>query len=58
MISVSKMDNQITLDFLNNHVEYQYFERKGIGETDFKPTKLANEIIEMLNSDGGCNLCI
>ncbi|EFM97045.1 Predicted transcriptional regulator containing an HTH domain [Actinobacillus pleuropneumoniae serovar 10 str. D13039] len=33
--------------------ENQYFERKGLGEKDIKPTKIAEELIGMLNADGG-----
>jgi ATP-dependent DNA helicase RecG len=50
---VSEFNTQITLDFLINKRENQYFERKGIGEKDTSPTKIANELIGMLNADGG-----
>jgi ATP-dependent DNA helicase RecG len=50
---VSEFNTQITLDFLKNRRENQYFERKGIGEKDISPTKIANELIGMLNADGG-----
>jgi len=50
---VSEFNTQITLEFLQNKRENQYFERKGLGENDIKPTKIANEIIGMLNADGG-----
>lgn len=50
---VSKFNTQITLDFLQKKRENQYFERKGLGEKDIAPTKIANELIGMLNSDGG-----
>ena len=33
--------------------ENQYFERKGLGEKETKPTKIAEELIGMLNADGG-----
>ena len=33
--------------------ENQYFERKGLGEKDIKPTKIAEELVGMLNADGG-----
>lgn len=50
---VSEINTQITLDFLLTKRENQYFERKGIGEKDINPTKIANELIGMLNADGG-----
>lgn len=50
---VSEINTQITLDFLTQKRENQYFERKGIGEKDTSPTKIANELIGMLNADGG-----
>lgn len=50
---VSKFNTQITLEFLQNKRENQYFERKGLGDQDIKPTKIANELIGMLNADGG-----
>lgn len=53
MISVSKHNSLATLDYLANTTEGQYLERKGIEEAGLKPTKLANEIIGMLNADGG-----
>lgn len=53
MHPISNIDPRITLDFLRSAPEDQYFERKGIEESGVKPTKLANEIIWMLNSDGG-----
>ncbi len=53
MNSISDKDSSLTLKHLQRHAEDQYFERKGIGEEYFKPTKLANEIIGMLNADGG-----
>ena len=49
----SLKDSQITLDYLVNNPEDQYLERKGIYERYIKPTKIANEIIGMLNADGG-----
>jgi len=51
--SISKKDSLLTLDYIKNHVEDQYLERKGIKEKGLKPTKLANEIIGMLNAGGG-----
>lgn len=53
MESISTKDTRITLEYLQNHNEDQYFERKGLGEELLKPSKLANEIIGMLNADGG-----
>jgi ATP-dependent DNA helicase RecG len=50
---VSTINSQITLEYLQTKVENQYFERKGIGEKDISPTKIANELIGMLNADGG-----
>ncbi|MCU0326911.1 MAG: putative DNA binding domain-containing protein [Spirosomaceae bacterium] len=50
---VSKFNTQITIDFLQKKRENQYFERKGLGEKDIVPTKIANELIGMLNADGG-----
>lgn len=50
---VSQFNTQITLDFLQKKRENQYFERKGLGEKDINPTKIANELIGMLNADGG-----
>jgi len=50
---VSQINPQITLEYLKTKRENQYFERKGIGEKDIKPTKIAEEIIGMLNADGG-----
>ena len=50
---ISERNPIITLDYLKNKEENQYFERKGIGEKDTKPTKIAEELIGMLNSDGG-----
>ncbi len=52
-MSISKIDKRITVEYLIEKVEGQYFERKGIEESGLKPTKLANEIIGMLNADGG-----
>ncbi len=50
---ISNKDARITLDFLKTKKEDQYFERKGIEEKGVKPSKVANEIIGMLNADGG-----
>lgn len=53
MRSVSEVNSMITKEYLQSQVENQYFERKGIGEGDIKPTKIAEELIGMLNADGG-----
>ena len=50
---VSNFNTQITLTFLQTKRENQYFQRKGLGEKDISPTKIANELIGMLNADGG-----
>lgn len=50
---ISNFNTQITLDFLQDKRENQYFERKGLGEKEISPTKIANELIGMLNADGG-----
>ena len=50
---VSEINSLITESFLRNQKENQYFERKGLGEKDIKPTKIAEELIGMLNADGG-----
>jgi len=50
---VSKINSIITKQYLEKQLENQYFERKGLGEKDTKPTKIAEELIGMLNADGG-----
>jgi len=50
---ISQFNTQITLAFLQTKRENQYFERKGLGEKEANPTKIANELIGMLNADGG-----
>lgn len=50
---VSQINSQITVDYLQKKRENQYFERKGLGDKDIKPTKIADELIGMLNADGG-----
>lgn len=47
---ISKINSIITVDFLKKQPESQYFERKGKG---CKAGKLADELIGMLNADGG-----
>lgn len=55
--TLSKYDSKITLDFLLNEKESVIFERKWIFKPDwdiwFSSSKVANEIIWMLNADGG-----
>ncbi len=51
--SVSKIHGAITVKYLTTKGENQYFERKGIGEKNIKPAKIAEELIGMLNADGG-----
>lgn len=50
---VSSINTLITKRYLQEQKENQYFERKGLGEKDIKPTKIAEELIGMLNADGG-----
>ena len=52
-MSLSKIDPSITEDYLRQHLEGLYLERKSIGRDKLKPGKLADEIIGMLNADGG-----
>ncbi|MFC3902217.1 ATP-dependent DNA helicase RecG [Acinetobacter marinus] len=49
----SKLNTIITKEYLQQQRENQYFERKGLGEKEIKPTKIAEELIGMLNADGG-----
>lgn len=51
--SVSKINTILTKEYLQNQKENQYFERKGLGEKDTKPSKIAEELVGMLNADGG-----
>lgn len=51
--SVSTFNSALTLGYLIKFPENQYFERKGIRVDPVKPSKLADEIIGMLNADGG-----
>ena len=51
--SVSNINTLITKKYLQTQVENQYFERKGLGEKEIRTTKIAEEIIGMLNADGG-----
>lgn len=50
---VSTINTKITEEYLRTQIENQYFERKGLGEKNCKPTKIAEELIGMLNADGG-----
>lgn len=50
---VSIINSLITDTYLQEQKENQYFERKGLGEKETKPTKIAEELIGMLNADGG-----
>lgn len=50
---ISTVNTLITEDYLVTKKENQYFERKGFGEKDIKPSKIAEELIGMLNADGG-----
>lgn len=50
---ISTINPLITDVYLRTQKENQYFERKGLGEKDVKPTKIAEELIGMLNADGG-----
>jgi len=51
--SISKIDPIASIEYLCNEPEHQYLERKGVEEKSIKPSKLADEIIGMLNADGG-----
>jgi len=53
ILFISTINTKITEDYLRTQRENQYFERKGLGERDIKPTKIAEELIGMLNADGG-----
>ncbi len=52
-LSISKTNSLVTVEYLQTQVENQYFERKGLGEKETKPTKIAEELIGMLNADVG-----
>ncbi len=51
--AVSKINTSITIEYLCYKDENQYFERKGIDKKLIKPIKIAEELIGMLNADGG-----
>jgi ATP-dependent DNA helicase RecG len=50
---VSIHNSLINIEYLQNKQENQYFERKGLGEKDTKASRIADELIGMLNADGG-----
>ncbi|MDT0648109.1 ATP-binding protein [Zunongwangia sp. F260] len=50
---ISSINTLVTEEYLRTKKENQYFERKGLGEKETKPSKIAEEIIGMLNADGG-----
>lgn len=50
---ISQINSIVTIDYLQGQPENQYFERKGWGERDIKAAKIADELIGMLNADGG-----
>ncbi|HHT51608.1 MAG TPA: ATPase [Bacteroidales bacterium] len=52
-IPISKINTILTKKYLQTQKENQYFERKGFKEKSCKPTKIAEELIGMLNADGG-----
>jgi ATP-dependent DNA helicase RecG len=52
-IVVSNINTIVTEEYLRTKNENQYFERKGLGEKDIKASKIADELIGMLNADGG-----
>jgi ATP-dependent DNA helicase RecG len=52
-MSISQYNSAATIEYLTKSPENQYLERKGIGEVGIKPRKVANEIVGMLNADGG-----
>lgn len=51
--NISQVDTSLTLDKLQYQPENQYLERKGLHPDRIKPSKIANEIIGMLNAGGG-----
>lgn len=50
---ISAVDPIATLDYLCTMDEHQYLERKGIDERGITPGKVADELVGMLNADGG-----
>lgn len=55
---LSAINTLITEDYLCHAPEGQYFERKGLGEKDTKPSKLAEELIGMLMKRKEISCCI
>ncbi|MFV0291261.1 MAG: helix-turn-helix domain-containing protein [Mangrovibacterium sp.] len=51
--TTSKINSQYSLEYMITQAEGQYLERKGLGENDLRPTKIADELIGMLNASGG-----
>ena len=51
--TISRHNTLITRKYLQTEPENQYFERKGLGKDLIKPGKIAEELIGMLNADGG-----
>jgi ATP-dependent DNA helicase RecG len=49
-MALSRYNTAITEEGLRTNPESQYFERKG---RETKPSKIANELIGMLNAGGG-----
>lgn len=52
-MNISKINPIINEEYLKFNIEGLYLERKSIHDSKLKPSKLANEIIGMLNADGG-----
>ncbi len=53
MKAFSQINSLLTKQYLTDKKENLYFERKGVGEKDIRPSKIADELIGMLNADGG-----
>ena len=51
--NISKYNVLVSKQYLQQEPENQYFERKGLGNELIKPSKIAEELIGMLNADGG-----
>lgn len=49
----SAIDPVATLEYLCTTDEHQYLERKGVDERGMAPGKVADELVGMLNADGG-----
>jgi ATP-dependent DNA helicase RecG len=50
---ISRINSMLTVEYLLREKENQYFERKRMGEKESQPAKIANELVGMLNADGG-----